>query len=53
MRVEVGPRELAEGKVTLTRRDTNVKQPAEVAAAVSTVQSLLDEIQMSLLIVAQ
>lgn len=49
VRVEVGPRELAEGKVTLTRRDSKVKQPVELAAAVSTVQSLLDEIQSSLL----
>jgi len=45
VRVEVGPRELAEGNVGITRRDTGEKSLVPVADAAATVQRLLDEVQ--------
>jgi prolyl-tRNA synthetase len=48
LRVELGPRDLARGQVTLVRRDTRAKEsvPREVAAR--RVKELLDEVQASL-----
>jgi prolyl-tRNA synthetase len=48
VRVEVGPRNLAEGNVTVVRRDTNEKQPVAVGDAPARVASLLAEVQQSL-----
>jgi prolyl-tRNA synthetase len=52
VRVEVGPRELADGQVTLVRRDTGAKRPAPVEAVAATVPALLDEIQAAMLATA-
>jgi prolyl-tRNA synthetase len=49
VRVEVGPRELAVGNVTLVRRDTRTKAAVPIESALSAVKSLLDEIQAAML----
>src|SRR3954452_19689420 len=49
VRVEVGPRDLAEGNVTLVRRDTGVKQAVAVGEVGARVVGLLDSIQEALL----
>jgi prolyl-tRNA synthetase len=49
VRVEVGPRDLASGEVTVVRRDTGGKQPVAVTEAVAHVSALLDAIQGDLL----
>jgi prolyl-tRNA synthetase len=48
VRVEVGPRDLAEGKVTVVRRDTRTKMAVPRDALTGTVTSMLDDIQASL-----
>jgi prolyl-tRNA synthetase len=48
VRVEVGPRDLAEGNVTVVRRDRNEKAPVALAGTVAHVAALLDEVQASL-----
>jgi prolyl-tRNA synthetase len=48
VRVEVGPRDLAEGKATVVRRDTRSKMPVARDALAGTVTSLLEDIQASL-----
>jgi prolyl-tRNA synthetase len=48
VRIEVGPRDLANGEVTVVRRDTGEKAQCPVAAAGKTVAELLDTIQASL-----
>jgi len=48
LRLEVGPRDLAEGKVTLVRRDTNEKISLGLDEVVARTQNLLAEIQTSL-----
>ncbi len=48
VRVEVGPRDLAEGRVTIARRDDEAKEPVALAAVSGRVRSLLEEIQASL-----
>ena len=48
VRIEVGPRDLAEGNVTLVRRDTNAKAPLPIEGAVRRAGELLDEIQRAL-----
>ena len=53
VRIEVGPRDLAEGAVTLVRRDRQEKRPVQVGAAAAETVSLLDEIQASLLAEAE
>lgn len=52
VRVEVGPRELAEGKVTLVRRDNSTKRPVPVAEAVAEVDLALGEAHAALLLEA-
>jgi prolyl-tRNA synthetase len=52
LRVEVGPRDLAEGHVTVVRRDTGVKQQVSVSEVASLVPVLLAEIQSDLLTAA-
>jgi len=49
VRIEVGPRDLAEGNVTLVRRDTGEKQPVALAEAAVRASLLVGEIQASLL----
>jgi len=49
IRVEVGPRDLKEGLVTVVRRDTGDKQPVPVAEVVGRVTALVTEIQADLL----
>jgi prolyl-tRNA synthetase len=48
VRIEVGPRDLAEGSVTVVRRDVDEKQPLAVGAIVDRVQALLGEVQQGL-----
>ncbi|CAO5257349.1 proline--tRNA ligase [Frankia sp. AgKG'84/4] len=48
VRVEIGPRDLAAGTVTLVRRDTSVKAPVPLAEAAGRVPALLDEVQAGL-----
>jgi prolyl-tRNA synthetase len=49
VRIEVGPRDLADGIVTLVRRDRGEKEPAHVHAVAAQVPDLLDIIQLGLL----
>ena len=49
VRVEVGPRDLANGEVTVVRRDTGVKQQAGVDQLTGLVSDLLETIQGDLL----
>ena len=49
VRVEVGPRDVAEGMVTVVRRDTGDKEQVAMADAAATVHRLLTEIQANLL----
>jgi prolyl-tRNA synthetase len=49
VRVEVGPRDLAEGKVTVVRRDTGDKVAVALAEVAATVPPLLDEMQAAML----
>jgi prolyl-tRNA synthetase len=48
VRVEVGPRDLAEGNVTVVRRDTSEKVAVPLDGVAARVVSLLDEIQSSM-----
>nr|WP_210408070.1 proline--tRNA ligase [Allokutzneria sp. NRRL B-24872] len=48
VRVEIGPRDLAEGKVTLARRDSGEKTLVELGQVADTSAKLLVEIQRSL-----
>jgi prolyl-tRNA synthetase len=48
VRIEVGPRDLAEGNVTIVRRDTSEKTTVNVDAAVAQVGPLLDTIQQAM-----
>jgi prolyl-tRNA synthetase len=49
VRIEVGPRDLAEGRVTVVRRDTSDKAPVELGAAAGHVVALLQAVQSDLL----
>lgn len=49
VRVEIGPRDLQEGKVTLFRRDTLEKSAAALDGAVATITDLLAVIQKDML----
>jgi prolyl-tRNA synthetase len=49
VRVEVGPRDLADGKVTLVRRDDATKRPVPLARAVAEIASTLADAQIALL----
>ncbi len=49
VRIEIGPRDLAESAVTLVRRDTRSKGSAPLAGLADTVSALLDEMQAGLL----
>jgi prolyl-tRNA synthetase len=49
VRVEVGPRDLAEGNVTVVRRDTGDKEQVPLAQAAARVGALVDQVQDDLL----
>ncbi len=49
VRIEVGPRDIVDGTVTVVRRDTGEKRPVATGDVVATVRDLLDEIQTDLL----
>lgn len=49
VRCEVGPRDLAEGKVTIARRDSGEKVPVPLDAVVSTVHDTLETQQREIL----
>ena len=48
LRLEVGPRDLAQGVVVMARRDTGTKTPVALAAVVTAVAEELDTIQTAL-----
>jgi prolyl-tRNA synthetase len=52
VRVEIGPRDLANDQVTLVRRDTGDKQPIAVGEVATRVPALLEQIQDELLAAA-
>jgi prolyl-tRNA synthetase len=52
LRVEVGPRDLAQGTVTLVRRDTGEKQPVAVADVVERLSDLVGRVQDDMLAAA-
>ncbi|MSQ24737.1 MAG: proline--tRNA ligase [Dehalococcoidia bacterium] len=49
VRIEVGPRDVAAGTVTVARRDTGVKMPVSLDGAAQAVPALLKEIQEAML----
>ncbi len=49
VRLEVGPRDLAQGRATLVRRDTATKEPVPLADVAARVALVLDDVQRSLL----
>ena len=49
LRIEVGPRELAEGRVTIVKRDTLTKESTSVAEAEAVATRMLGEVHASLL----
>ncbi|MBM3683549.1 MAG: proline--tRNA ligase [Actinobacteria bacterium] len=49
VRLEVGPRDLAEGRVTLVRRDTGAKTDVPIGGAVDAVVRALEDVQAGLL----
>ncbi|MCW4006501.1 MAG: proline--tRNA ligase [Candidatus Bathyarchaeota archaeon] len=53
VRVEIGPRDLKQGQVTLVRRDVKQKTAVADADVVEQVQALLEEIQRSLYVKAR
>jgi prolyl-tRNA synthetase len=53
VRVEVGPRDLAQGQVTLVRRDTQLKQPVALESVAGDACTALGAIQRGLLVEAR
>ena len=53
LRIELGPRDIEAGKMTLVRRDTHEKTEAPLTGAPETVQKLLAEIQSNLFALAK
>lgn len=49
IRLEIGPRDVANRQVTLVRRDTREKQPVPMDDLVNRIPAILDEIQANLL----
>jgi len=52
IRIEVGPRDLADGRVVVARRDIGEKVPADLSGLAATVPALLEKIQEELLATA-
>jgi prolyl-tRNA synthetase len=48
LRIEVGPRDLAQGEVVLARRDTGTKSPVALAAVTGAATTALDAIHAAL-----
>ncbi|MBV9581193.1 MAG: proline--tRNA ligase [Chloroflexi bacterium] len=48
LRIEIGPRDLANGQVTLVRRDTRAKELVSLEGAAQRATGLLDELQTAL-----
>ncbi|HUQ62777.1 MAG TPA: proline--tRNA ligase [Acidimicrobiales bacterium] len=48
VRIEIGPRDLAQGNATLVRRDTSEKEAVPIGEVASRVQQTLVEVQLSL-----
>jgi prolyl-tRNA synthetase len=48
IRIEMGPRDIESGQVTLVRRDTGEKEPVPTDQAAPRIRTLLDEIQVNL-----
>jgi prolyl-tRNA synthetase len=48
VRVEIGPRDLANGNLTVVRRDTGDKAPVAVSGALDAVVSSLDQVQRAM-----
>ena len=53
MRVEVGPRDLAEGKVLSVRRDTFEKAPLDIEGLEDEIKAMLDAIQTNMFEIAR
>jgi len=53
VRLEVGPRDLAEGQAMCVRRDTFEKAPVKLEGIEETVEKLLEEIQENMLTIAR
>jgi prolyl-tRNA synthetase len=53
VRLEVGPRDLAKGEVTVVRRDTGAKRAVPLDAASAAVAASLEEVQTEMLRVAE
>jgi prolyl-tRNA synthetase len=49
VRIEIGPRDLADGKVTVARRDTNERSLHPATSVAATLPGLLDTVQTDLL----
>ena len=49
LRIEVGPRDLAEGRTVVARRDTGEKVPMELGEVAARVPALLEQLQAGLL----
>jgi prolyl-tRNA synthetase len=49
IRIEIGPRDVAEGRVTVVRRDTGAKQPMAIGELAAHVPALLGQVQADLL----
>jgi prolyl-tRNA synthetase len=49
VRIEVGPRELAQGNVTLVRRDSGEKAPVELGSLAAAVAKALEDVQKAML----
>ena len=48
IRIEIGPKDVANNSVVIVRRDTGEKIKIELSVVVETIQSLLEEIQLNL-----
>jgi prolyl-tRNA synthetase len=48
LRVELGPKDLEKGQCVLVRRDTKVKEPVSLEAAVDRARAVLDQMQQDL-----
>ncbi len=48
VRLEIGPRDVANESVTLVRRDNRAKEPVKVEALEARLPELLDEVQQAL-----
>ena len=52
VRIEVGPRDLAEGRVVVVRRDLGEKEPMDLSEVPGRLPALLEDVQSSMLLAA-